>query len=460
MMSKSELSNEIENILEVLKLHPKGISTIEILEIVKSNGSKRTLLRRLDSLIEAGQIEKIGIARAVRYRIKDQNTLIIAQSPIDSQSSLSNEGDEIKAYVTQDIIQRKPVKYQREFLEEYIPNESYYLSAPIRHHLREVGSQPDGSNPAGTFSRHILDRLLIDLSWNSSRLEGNTYSLLETQKLILFDDESIGKHGFETQMILNHKKAISFMVEHAEEINFNQMTICNIHAFLAHNLLANPAAIGRLRSIPVGIGKASYQPTAIPQILEECFNLILQTAQQITDPFEQAFFAMVHLPYLQPFEDVNKRVSRLAANIPLIKNNLAPLSFVDVSNDSYINGILGIYELNKVGLMVDIFVWAYERSAYRYSNTKQTLGEPDKFKMKYGAEMAKMIQSVVARALDKTSATNYIQQWSHEQIKSEDQVQFVGMVEYELLALHPGSIFRFGITLEQFEKWQVQWNKL
>jgi len=194
------------------------------------------------------------------------------------------------------------------------------------------------------------------------------------------------------------------------------------------------------------------------KVIDECFGEILQKAHKIKDPFEQAFFAMVQLPYLQPFEDVNKRVSRLAANIPLIKNNLSPLSFVDVPKETYISGLLGIYELNQVDLMADVFVWAYERSAYRYSNIRQTLGEPDKFKMQYGSELAKMIHAVVTAALTKSAATAYLQHWASEQIERDDQTQFVGMVEDELLALHPGSIYRFGLTLEQFEKWQKVWN--
>ncbi len=96
--------------------------------------------------------------------------------------------------------------------------------------------------------------------------------------------------------------------------------------------------------------------------------MILNHKNAIEDPYEQAFFAMVHLPYLQPFEDVNKRVSRLAANIPLIKNNLKPLSFNEVPQDAYINGTLGVYELNRVDMLKEVFIWAYERSCDQYKS--------------------------------------------------------------------------------------------
>jgi Fic family protein len=100
---------------------------------------------------------------------------------------------------------------------------------------------------------------------------------------------------------------------------------------------------------------------------------IVDTGAAIQNPFEQAFFAMVHLPYLQPFEDVNKRLSRLAANIPFIRENLSPLSFIDVPERAYVEGLLGVYELHRVELLRDVFVWAYDRSAKRYVAVRQSL---------------------------------------------------------------------------------------
>ncbi len=116
-------------------------------------------------------------------------------------------------------------------------------------------------------------------------------------------------------MILNHKGAIEFLAEPAEQTGFNIFAITNLHAYLSENLLGNPAAEGRLRTIPVDIGQSAFIPTSIPQLIEECFDLILRKVDEIQNPFEQAFFILVQIPYLQPFEDVNKRVSRLAVGI-------------------------------------------------------------------------------------------------------------------------------------------------
>jgi Fic family protein len=178
------------------------------------------------------------------------------------------------------------------------------------------------------YARQLFDRLLIDLSWNSSRLEGNTYSLLETMRLLEVGKAAQGKDLKETQMILNHKAAIEFLIN-LSEVKVNRYTLLSLHTLLSDNLMSDPTASGRLRFIPVGIAKSAYQPSAIPQVIEECFDLLIKKANKINDPFEQAFFLMVQIPYLQPFDDVNKRTSRLAANIPLLQKNLCPLSFME-----------------------------------------------------------------------------------------------------------------------------------
>ncbi|MCP4183420.1 MAG: Fic family protein, partial [Hyphomicrobiales bacterium] len=130
-------------------------------------------------------------------------------------------------------------------------------------------------------------------------------------------------------------------------------------------------------------------------ILEDCFHLLLQKASAIPDPFEQAFFVMVQLPYLQPFEDVNKRVSRLGANIPLIRNNLCPLSFIDVPERAYIDGTLAVYEFNQIDLLRDVFSWAYERSCQRYLAITLTMAEPDPLRIRYREALILVVQAII-----------------------------------------------------------------
>lgn len=373
---------------------------------------------------------------------------------IEGVIPLSTLAQEIEQKVTKPIQTRKHVSYNRNFLDSYRPNSTYYLSDSIRNKLLEMGSSSKGNQPAGTYAHKILSRLLVDLSWNSSRLEGNTYSLLETERLLKHSEPSEGKDFKETQMILNHKAAIEFLVD--ASVSIDRFTILNLHALLSSNLLQDPGACGRMRSIPVEIFSTVYVPQAIPQLIEECFDQIIDTAHAIKDPFEQAFFLIVHLPYLQPFEDVNKRVSRLGANIPLIKENLCPLSFVDVPEKTYINGLLGIYELNQIDLMRDLFVWAYKRSCSLYAATRKSLGEPDPFRLRYREQIATMIQRVIQGKMNKKKA--------HDSIESQkafvpvgDQKKFIEVVETELIGIHEGNIARYKISLEEYKNWRSIW---
>lgn len=166
---------------------------------------------------------------------------------------------------------------------------------------------------------------------------------------------------------------------------------------------------------------------------------------------------MVHLPYLQPFEDVNKRVSRLAANIPLIQRNLCPLSFVDVPQPIYISAMLGIYELNRIELLRDVFVWAYQRSCARYSAVRQSLGEPDPFRTQYRLRITEAVSDVVRQHMNKSKAAAFIQQFAKEKLPAQDRERFVEVVGNQLLSLHLGSIARYRLRPGEFNDWQTMW---
>jgi Fic family protein len=327
----------------------------------------------------------------------------------------------------------------------------------LRDELAEIGQVGMSELPAGTYLRQVMDRLIIDLSWNSSRLEGNTYSLLETQRLLELGEDAEGKGTRETQMILNHKAAIEMLADDAREIDFNRYAICNLHALLSDNLLSDQGACGRLRSLQVGISGTVFHPLGSPQQIEERFEEILQKASAVRDPFEQAFFVMVHLPYLQPFEDVNKRVSRLAANIPLIRHNLCPLSFVDVESQDYIGGLLGVYELNRIEYLRDVFVRAYRRSCARYSNVRRTLGDPDQFRLGHRAAIGDFVREVVLGGMDKRVATKWIARKATESIPQAERGKFIEVVETELGCLHGGNIARYRLRPSEFEIWSKGW---
>lgn len=185
--------------------------------------------------------------------------------------------------------------------------------------------------------------------------------------------------------------------------------------------------------------------------------MLLSKAAAIEDPFEQAFFAMVHVPYLQPFADVNKRVSRIVANIPLMQRNLCPLSFVDVSQQDYVAGLIGVYELNRVELLRDVFEWAYRRSCLRYSSVRQILGEPDPFRFTHRDQISQTLREVVTEGMNKAAAVRHVSMRAAEWLPAEDRARFIEAVENSLGGLHEGNIARFRLRPSEYRKWHESW---
>jgi len=368
----------------------------------------------------------------------------------------SGVAEELLQAVTRPRAERQPVGYNAAFLEAYQPNVSAYLLPAQRERLAAFGRSPGGTQPAGTYFRKILDRLLIDLSWNSSRLEGNTYSFLETERLLRLGAEADGRATEETLMILNHKAAIEMLADQPEELGFNRYSLCNLHALLGQGIIRDDL-IGRLREEAVGIAGSVFQPLDGPQLIEEQFRVLLAKADAIADPFEQAFFAMVHLPYLQPFADANKRVSRLAANLPLLRHNLCPLSFVDMPQDDYIKAMLAVYELNRIEYLREVFVWAYERSCARYATVRALLGAPDPFLVRHRATIGELVAAVVRQRLDKAAAVKWIDAQTAARVPADERTRLVAAVEAELCALHEGSILRFRLRPAEYHAWKLVW---
>jgi len=454
----------LERVTNALAAESRGLSLAELQEALKDVLSRRSLQRRLDVWARSGAIKAEGIRRGRRYFPAGNNTVPTAAADVrrpagasepgaaTSSVAISAAGRQVQALVHRPIADRTPIGYQRGFLESYVPNETEYLPENLKTHLRALGRTPDAHRPAGTYARDILNRLLVDLSWASSRLEGNTYSLLDTRELIEHGKAAPGKDAKETQMILNHKAAIELLVESAEEIGVNRYTITNLHALLADNLLEDSHNEGRLRTTSVAIGGTTYLPTAIPKLIEELFTLLLDKVSAIRDPFEQSFFLMSQLPYLQPFVDVNKRTSRLAANIPLIKNNLVPLSFVDVPDKLYIDGLIGVYELNRVELLRDVYLWAYERSVRRYKTVRDSLPEPDAFRLKYRSEIADVVRHAVREKLRPTEAA--LARLAKPLVSPEDLDRFTSIALAELADLHEGNVARFRLRPSEFKQWK------
>lgn len=448
-MPRITSQDELNRLVELISAHQDGIGIDGLLRALGGSLQRRSLQRRLTRLIEDGRVQMVGESRSVRYRRAP-----MAHASAEADLPTSPEGEEIKAYVRQARHLRRPVGYKLAFLEQYHPNQTEYLPHSLRDQLHALGRSPATQTPAGTFARDILNRLLIDLSWASSQLEGNTYSRLDTERLIEFGQAAEGKDALETQMILNHKEAIEYLVCNPEQARLGRDTIIALHAFLSDGLMADPTACGRIRNRAVEIGGSVYLPVALPQRLDELFGIVIQMAAEIDDPFEQAFFLMVHLPYLQPFEDVNKRVSRLAANIPFIRHNLCPLSFIDVPQQAYVDAMIGVYELNRIELLRDVFVWAYERSCQQYVAVQQNLMPPDIFRLRYRQALSEVVAAIVRNDEPATDAA--LRARIPATVAQADSEHFIKLARGEFKALHPGNAVRFGIRPLEFSAWQAK----
>ncbi len=445
-----------------------GKNEINIHEVAQATGmstavpaDRRAIQRAFKELTENKLIAPKGEARARTYILlqskspQSPDVALLGAAEVFKDIPISPESKSLLQYVSQSLQARTPVAYNQDFLRSYTPNQTFYLSDVQRGELLKVGRVENQVRPAGTYARGILNRLLIDLSWNSSRLEGNTYTLLETKRLIELGENAVGKDASEAQMILNHKGAIEYIIESAADNEITSHEVCSIHALLSENLLGDPSASGRVRQIAVGIGGTTYMPLENPHILNECFQLFIEKLNLIDDPFEKSFFSLVHLSYMQAFEDVNKRTARLVANISLIKENLNPLSFTDVDQEAYIKSLIGIYEKTDVSLMRDLYMWAYIRSSQRYSAIQQAMGEPNLLKLKYRVIIQSIIRTIILEKIAGPNVVNGIQNLIESQNLSEtDAAELFKVIETEILSLHDGNIARFKIRPSEFQEWK------
>lgn len=439
--------------------------TLNLQEIVKKAGcspnslaGRRAIQRALKSLIRDDLVQPQGNARARMYILKKNLTKALMLTKNDGlfqDIHLTEGSTRLLQYLAKPTSARKPVDYNQDFLNSYIPNQTAYLTSSIRKQLHQVGKVESVIRPAGTYARNILNKLLIDLSWNSSRLEGNTYSLLETKRLIELGENAVGKNAIETQMILNHKEAIEYIIESAADEKITAHEVCSIHALLSENLLGDPSASGRLRMIAVGISGTTYNPLENHHLLKEYFDVIINKMNLIEDPFEQSFFSLVHLSYLQAFEDVNKRTARIVANIPLIKCNLKPLSFTDVNQNDYVMSLLGVYEKNNISILHDLYVWAYKKSSQKYSALQQEMGEPNLFKLKYRSIVKEIVRKIVLDKVPGSLIVSTIKELIKVQhLVEPDSIELFNLLEREIISLHEGNIARFKIRPSEFQQWK------
>jgi len=209
-----------------------------------------------------------------------------------------------------------------------------------------------------------LERLIIELSWKSSKIEGNTYTLLDTEKLLLNNIEAVGHDKSEAVMILNHKHAFTFLYENSGLFKeLNRANLEKLHALLVDGLDVETG----LRKRPVGVVGSKYRPLDNPHQIIQAFEALALAVNKMKSPYDKAMFALLGISYLQPFEDGNKRTSRLMANALLLAHGCAPLSYRSVDESEYREAVLVFYELQSVVPFKRIFVEQYDFAARNYA---------------------------------------------------------------------------------------------
>ena len=459
-IKKSEILKN--HIVDVLTRIGTPLSRGELILLLDKPPSAKTVQRSLVQLCKDGLVDAIGKHNAKKYfpaysTVSESKESFVVQVKADKPKVertsfiFSKESVEKLKFLEIPSFARKKQTYNAFLVESYIPNKTKYISDDIKKAMLQAGLRFDKELAAGTYAKEIVQRLLIDLSYNSSRLEGNTYSLLETQKLLEEGVMLDGNVNEETIMILNHKEGILFLVENATELEVTSFVIRNLHQLLSQDLL-NINACGKVRQIPVGISRSSYIPLNNAQQLEEGLMLILRKAHKIKDPFEQSFFLLMHLSYLQAFEDVNKRTARLTCNIPFIKMNLCPLSFVDVKKEDYIRSLLYFYETGNFEPALELFQFAYMRSCEKYVVVKKSIGQIDTYRVKYRKERKEILGEIIRGGLIGSDIELALDAYcTAHKIENEDK--FISIALTELNNIHSGAVIGLGVTEGMLLTW-------
>ena len=425
----------------------------------------RTLRNWLSGLVREGVVERTGAKKGVRYRrtglalpdsIRAADDRFPGSAVRESATSklsviFSAAALEIMQRADRPIYSRPPVTYAYDWVKQYVPNRSFYLTDAQRMRMHQCGKRPSIQGRAGTFIQRIYHRLLIDLSYNSSRLEGNTYSLADTEQLVIMGIGAEGKLKEEQVMILNHKEAIRYLAQNAPQLTPDEDTVRTLHYLLADGLIA-PELAGQIRNDGVMVSGTTYVPLEGRQRLAGHLHSLLKQAGDIADPFEQSFFLLGHISYLQAFADVNKRLARLASIIPLIKNDYVPQSFVDADKDDYAKALICFYEFNEVLPLAELYSWSYIRSCQHYDTSVEVLGF-DEIAVIYRPQRRVLVGQIVKSLLPLSEVPAFLAAHLPGEVKPEHREKFEHDVITDLKQLDVARLPGLGVDRAELKAW-------
>jgi Fic family protein len=342
--------NRKTEIIEFIKNHPRCTSQ-EILDGLNLDMSVATLRRKLQELVAEDLINAIGELKSRKYEISNGYNII---RPIDVDQYFEKEIDE---RIIQD-------KFNSELISETLKNIFIFTDTELDqlNNLQEKFTS-NSSKLSKSEYKNELERLAIDLSWKSSQIEGNTYSLLETERLLKDKETAAGKTKDEATMLLNHKDALDFIIKNPNYIN--PLTISSIEDI--HSILVKELDISRsIRSRRVGISGTNYKPLDNEFQIKEAVESMCTLINSKKNVFEKALLSLVLISYIQPFSDGNKRTARIISNAILFNNHFCPISFRTINSIEYKKAMLVFYEQTNISPFKKAFIGQFEFAVNTY----------------------------------------------------------------------------------------------
>lgn len=352
-MNMKELQARQKAIMEALLVLDKPSSYGDISEVLSDQYAERTVKRDLAELVESGYLSVSGKGRSTEYQATLTGRLFL---PIEANSYVAIEPDA-----------RVGVKerYQFAVWQEW-PKSLFSTDELATLNLATAKYQERSLNQSPDLRHRELERFVIEMSWKSSKIEGNTYTLLDAELLLKEGISSKTNTKDETQMILNHKQAFDFLLQNErtfkDDLSFGLLE--TLHQQIMSELLRDQG----IRTGVVGITGSRYQPLANQHQLRDALEELIEIIKKIDDPFSQALTALLGISYIQPFTDGNKRTARLLANGILLAHECAPLSYRDVDERTYRAALLVFYERLSITSMKQLFIDQYQFSSEQYSS--------------------------------------------------------------------------------------------
>ncbi len=352
MNIKTEKLNERQELIVSFIEKEGSVSVGQIFEYIGKEleqVTRMTISRDLEKMLQTGFIERQGtVGRGVTYQLSFRYPII---KKID-----------VEKYFSADVDQRKiKEKFNFDIFSQvkdvFTDAEKEKLSG-----LNEVYKDKIKDIPADAFKKEI-ERLNIDFSWKSSKIEGNTYSLLETEQLIKNQQEASGHTKEEAIMILNHKKALDYIGSNKKDFqSVSVVKIENVHSLLVDGLNVTK----NLRKTLVGITGTNFKPLDNEFQIREAMEKACSLVNKTKNVFEKAVILMLLVAYIQPFVDGNKRTSRLSGNAILQSFNSCPLSYRSMDEIEYKKAILLFYEQNNISYFKELFLGQFEFAVENY----------------------------------------------------------------------------------------------